>query len=188
MEEIGPIRNQNLIFLATVKIGAVTTKNKNRPHQPTIKFTVFLSINPRFIFAENDIQETRYHGKIFFTSSVLALSFPFNLCWFFFSRFEVFFRPCDIFEIPTSFRETQPFHLANHFCLGQGRKGFWPPVPSFLGTMSFIGGTVPCGGTQPLVLDALASSLLELALACALRIRSVFKQKHSLLCDGGGVD
>jgi len=36
--EIGPIRNQNLIS------GRGTTKNKNRPHQPTIKFTGFLPI------------------------------------------------------------------------------------------------------------------------------------------------
>jgi len=45
--EMGPMRNQNFDFLVTrqclvVKIDKGQQKNKNRPHQPTIKFTRLL--------------------------------------------------------------------------------------------------------------------------------------------------
>jgi len=48
--EMGPMRNQNFDFLVTgqclvVKIDKGQQKNKNRPHQPTIKLTGFLPIN-----------------------------------------------------------------------------------------------------------------------------------------------
>jgi len=45
--EIGPIRNQNLILwpLANVLEKLTRDNKKNRPHQPTIKFTGFLPIN-----------------------------------------------------------------------------------------------------------------------------------------------
>jgi len=58
--EIGPIRNQNLIFWPLTKCLDKGQQKINCPHQPTIKFTGFLLINYQS-GSEPTTEEARHH-------------------------------------------------------------------------------------------------------------------------------